>query len=169
MKIALQNSQALCVFLISFSLLSLAQYGMAQEVQTSDTTQAQFGGPASVQGQEAEDRKAKESLIGVGKMQGYLNWKDRLREKHALSYTLDYTSAIFAATNTLNADNTFASGAVRFFGSWSPVGRKSGNKGSFIWKIENRHKYTNIGRPLSRLYPLLALYRVFLHHRHYRF
>jgi len=118
---------------------------MAQEAQTSDSTQAQFGGPASVQGQEAEDRKAKASLTGVGKMKGYLNWKDRLYEKHALTYTVDYTSAILAATNSLNADNTFASGAVRFFGSWSPVGRKSGNTGSFIWKIENRHKYTNVG------------------------
>ena len=145
MKLIIRDNLAVCFFFISFSLLSLTQYGMAQEVQTSDTIQAQFGGPASVQGQEAEDRKAKESLIKVGKMKGYLNWKDRLREKHALSYTVDYTSAIFAATNTLNADNAFASGAVRFFGSWSPVGRKSGNTGSFIWKIENRHKYTNIG------------------------
>lgn len=126
------------IFLLLSTQLSRAQ-------TTSDTIQPQFGGPASVQGQIAEDAKQKESLAKVSAFQSYFDWKDQFSEKTALSYTVDYTSAILGATNTLNNDNIFASGTFRFFGSWSPVGRKSGNTGSFIWKVENRHKYTNLG------------------------
>jgi len=124
-------------------LLVSSKSSMAQT--DTDTTQAQFGGPNSVQGQTAEDAKQKKSLAKVDAMEAYFDWKDGLREKSAFSYTVDYTSAILTATNTLNDDNIFASGAFRFLGSWSPVGRKSGNTGSFIWKVEHRHKYANIG------------------------
>jgi porin len=111
----------------------------------SDTTRTNFGSPSSVQGQEAEDAKQKSTVIKVGAMQNYYDWKARLKDNNALSYTFDYTSAFLTATNTLNNDNFFASGAFRFFGTWSPVGRKSGNTGSFIWKVEHRHIYTSIG------------------------
>ncbi|MCK5276871.1 MAG: carbohydrate porin [Cyclobacteriaceae bacterium] len=142
-KLILQCKQAGCFALVSLGILLFAQSGMAQT--TSDTTQAQFGGPGSVQGQIADDTRHKESLAKTGKLQDYFDWKDRLREKHGLSYSVDYTSAILGATNTLNNDNTFASGAFRFYGYWDIVGRKSGNTGSFIWKVEDRHKYTNFG------------------------
>jgi porin len=33
---------------------------------------------------------------------------------------------------------------VRFFGSWDLVGRESGNTGALVWKIEHRHKYSDI-------------------------
>ena len=124
-------------------LLFSTQLSMAQT--TSDTTQAQFGGPNSVEGQLYEDRQSKASFGVVPYQKGYFNWKDRVREKHGLSFTLDYTSAILGATNTMNNQDIFASGAVRFFGIWDLVGRKSGNKGSFVWKIEHRHKYANLG------------------------
>ena len=144
MKCNLQCNRVVRFFIVVFALIMITQYGTAQEVQKPDTTQAQFGGPGSVQGQEAEDRKAKSSVFDVGEMPAYSDWKDNLREKHALTYTVDYSSAVFTATNTLNSDNLFASGALRFYGSWSPVGRKSGNTGSFIWKVENRHGYTDV-------------------------
>ena len=144
MKCNLQCNRVVRFFIVVFALIMITQYGTAQEVQKPDTTQAQFGGPGSVQGQEAEDRKAKTSVFEVGEMPAYSDWKDKLREKHALTYTVDYSSAVFTATNTLNSDNLFASGALRFYGSWSPVGRKSGNTGSFIWKVENRHGYTDV-------------------------
>lgn len=51
---------------------------------------------------------------------------------------------ILAADNTLGAEDDFAGGAVRFFGRWDVTGRESGNTGTFVWKIEHRHKYTDI-------------------------
>ena len=77
-------------------------------------------------------------------LQNYFDWKDRLRENRGLSFSLDYTAGILGATNTLHEDDVFAGGAVRFFGKWDLIGRKSGNTGSFVWKIEHRHKFTEI-------------------------
>jgi len=123
--------------------------GMAEEAQTPEegdesSAHPKFGGPNSVEGQLAEDAKLKDALIGPGKLERYFDWKDLLREENGFSFTLDYTAGLVGATNTLNDEDTFAGGAVRFFGSWELVGRESGNTGSFIWKVENRHKYTDI-------------------------
>ena len=67
-----------------------------------------------------------------------------MREDHGLDFSVDYTAGILGATNTIGEEDTFAGGAVRFFGKWDLVGRDSGNTGSFVWKIEHRQKYTDI-------------------------
>ncbi len=133
------------VFVTLLSLLSI-QPGTAEETQTpeDDGSRTQFGGPNSVPGQLADDERLKESLTDRTMFQAYLDWKDRLREKHGLSFSLDYTAGILDASDTLREDDTFAGGAVRFFGTWTPVGRDSGNTGTFVWKIEHRHGYTDI-------------------------
>jgi porin len=121
---------------------------MAQEAQTPEddesSTHQQFGGPNSVPGQLADDERLKESLTGRTMLQDYFDWKDRLREKHGLNFSLDYTAGFLGASNTLGAEDSFAGGAVRFFGTWDLTGRDSGNTGSFVWKIEHRHRYTDI-------------------------
>jgi porin len=129
-------------------LLLSIQPGMAQEAQTPEdhgsSTVPQFGGPDSVRDQLADDERPKESLTGVSMLQRYFDWKDGLRKEHDFSFTLDYTAGFLGATNTLNDEDFFAGGAVRFYGSWDLIGRESGNTGTFIWKVENRHKYTDI-------------------------
>lgn len=123
------------------------QPGMAQEAHTSKDDEAagtqQFGGPNSVPGQLADDARLEESLIGVDVAQGYFDWKEGFRKKHGLNFSVDYTAGILSATNTLGSDDTFAGGALRFFGTWDLVGRESGNTGTFVWKIEHRHRYTD--------------------------
>ena len=129
----------------AFLLVTAAQPGMAQEVQTAaDTVRQQFGGPNSVPGQLADDARLEESLTGRTLFGSYFDWKDQLREKSGLDFSLDYTAGITGATNTLGEDDAFAGGAVRFFGRWDLVGRSSGNTGTFVWKLEHRHKYTSI-------------------------
>ena len=56
------------LFLLLFTQLSIAQ-------KETDTIQAQFGGPASVQGQIEEDAKQKESLSDLGALKKYFDWK----------------------------------------------------------------------------------------------
>jgi len=130
---------------VALLLLSI-QPGTAEETQTpeNDESQTQFGGPNSVPGQLADDDRLTRSLTDRTIMKTYLDWKDHLHEKNGVSFSLDYTTAIFNATNTVGADDTFAGGAVRFFGTWDVIGRESGNTGTFVWKIENRHRYTDI-------------------------
>jgi len=138
----LLTKRTVYLFLTVIMLLFFAQSSFAQN--NPDTTQLQFGGPGSVTGQQIEDAKPKATLFDVDIMQGYYDWKDRLKKNSGFSYTVDYTSGLFTATNTLNEENTFASGAIRFFSSWDLVGRGTKNTGTFIFKIENRHGYTSI-------------------------
>jgi porin len=112
--------------------------------EDGSSTQAPFGGPGSVQGQLADDAKDRTPFIEVGGLQRYLDWKDRLREEHGFSFSVDYTAGVLGATETLGDEDSGASGAVRFFGQWDLTGRDSGNTGTFVWKVENRHKYTAI-------------------------
>jgi len=121
---------------------------MAQETQSPEvdetSTSQQFGGPNSVPGQLADDERLTESLTDRATLQDYFDWKDAVREKHGVNYSLDYTAGILSATNTIGEEDTFAGGAARFFGTWDLLGRESGNTGTFVWKIEHRHKYTDI-------------------------
>ena len=135
-------------FAFATLLVLLIQPVVAQDSTTAEDDESsaaqQFGGPNSVPGQLADDARLTESLTGQELPQGYFDWKDRLREERGLSFSVDYTAGILGATNTLGEDDTFAGGAVRFFGFWDLIGRESGNTGTFVWKIEHRHRYTDI-------------------------
>ena len=138
-----------CLGLVVVLLLVLsAQIASADEAPAPQdpraVTRAQFGGPNSVPGQLEDDARPKRTLVRSTMLEGYFNWKDCLKKRYGLSYTLDYTAGVLGATRTLGTEDSGASGAVRFFGAWDLVGRRSGNTGTFIWKIENRHKYTDI-------------------------
>jgi len=129
-------------------LAMLSQSVLAEDAISGDagesSTVQQFGGPNSVPGQLEQDKRLTESLTGIKEPQSYSDWKAGVRDKHGLDFSLDYTAGAFGASNTLNQEDTFAGGVVRFFGQWDLVGRESGNKGSFVWKVENRHKYTDL-------------------------
>jgi len=99
-----------------------------------------FGGPDNVERMLEEDSKTKQSIFELGFAQPYFNFKDSLKENVGLSFGLDYSAAYFNAANSLGEKNA-SSGMVRFYGTWDLVGRKSGNSGAFIFKIEHRHKY----------------------------
>jgi porin len=143
-----QSKQLGFLFLAALLLAASFQPAMAQEAQApaddGASTPQQFGGPNSVPGQLADDERLTESLTDRAILEDYFDWKKGVREKHGLDFSLDYTAGVLTATNTLGTDDLFAGGAVRFFGRWDLIGRDSGNTGTFVWKIEHRHKYTDI-------------------------
>ena len=106
----------------------------------AESTATGFGGPDAVQNQLEDNARSKDSLTGLSELEKYFSWKERLKEDHGFSFTLDYTAGIFGASETLPGADYGSSGAVRFYGSWDLVGRDTGNTGSFIWKVENRHR-----------------------------
>ena len=48
------------------------------------------------------------------------------------------------AVNDSPGEDNAGSGMVRFYGYWDLVNRGGPNKGSLNWKVENRHKYTDV-------------------------
>jgi porin len=148
-KMNLKWKQPASLVLAMALLVLSAQSGMAQEPQAVDNSvrsnyYPQFGGPDSVQGQLAEDARIRASWTGISPLESYFAWKERVREEYGFSFSLDYTSGLLAPTNTISGRDLFSSGAVRFYGSWDLIGRESGNTGSFIWKVEHRHRYTDV-------------------------
>ena len=112
----------------------------------SNITWAQnFGGPDAVGNQIEEDARPKPSLIEEHLTEPWFNWKNELKEEYGLSFGVDYTS-IFLNSNHAGSsgDDNASSGMVRFYGSWDLVNRHSDNVGSFVWKLEHRHRYADI-------------------------
>ena len=71
------------------------------------------------------------------------DWKNRVAEKTGFNWSLDY-SALFLGVSGSPGEDQASGGMVRFFGFWDLVNRGGPNKGSLNWKIENRHKYSDI-------------------------
>lgn len=135
-------------FLVALLAIMLSQSAFAQEVPNpgadEDRPVPQFGGPGSVSGTLEDDRRLQDSLTDRRMPETWAEWKKRLREEHGFDFTIDYNVNALHATNTLNDEDNFSGGVIRAFGQWDLTGRETGNTGSFIWKIENRHKYTDL-------------------------
>jgi len=78
----------------------------------------------------------------------YFDFKKGLTEKHGFGFGLDY-SALYFGTNSKMGEKNAGSGIARLYGSWDLVGRKSGNTGALVFKVEHRHAYGAI--PVSSL------------------
>ena len=127
-------------------LAGLLAMSLAQGAHSQDDEQPvqQFGGIGSVPGQLADDERLTDSLTGKTFLENWFDWKDGVRERRGLNFTVDYTAGFIGATNTTGSEDSFMGGAVRLFGTWDLTGRESGNTGSFVFKIEHRHRYTDL-------------------------
>ena len=103
----------------------------------------QFGGPSSVGGSLREDDEVKKPwfrLEGIDRaLTPWFDWKGRLNKNYGISFGLDYSALGQKATDSLGKDNA-AGGIFRVFGNWTVLGRESGNTGSVVFKVENRHR-----------------------------
>ncbi len=122
-----------------------AQEADSDRVRTQDTTRAHpsLAGPDQVDNQLETDARPSEPLINFGFLDGYFGFKERLKEDSGFGFGVDYTAAYFGASAGLGEDAA-GSGILRLFGSWELVGRESGDTGAFVYKIEHRHRYTDI-------------------------
>lgn len=116
---------------------------VAQKPDSTILKGADFGGPDQVDNQIKEDEEPKASIFEFGFMQPYFKFKNKLQEKTGFGYGLDYTAVYFSANKSLDKKNT-GGGMVRFYASWALVGKESKNSGALIFKVEHRHKYTDV-------------------------
>jgi porin len=98
-----------------------------------------FGGPDAVENQLRDDARVDRPTL----FEPWFDWKDELVEKHGLSMSIDY-SAVFLGANESPSEDRSSGGMVRFFGAWDLVGRGTKNTGTFVWKVEHRHGYTDV-------------------------
>ena len=110
-----------------------------------DARRRGFGGPDQVDNTMAIDDETLSRVVERRVYEPWFEWKKGLREKHGLSFSIDYSMAWLGASDSpAGAEDQASSGMVRFFGSWDLVGRESGSTGAFVWKVEHRHRYATI-------------------------
>ena len=124
------------------TLLLFLSVTFAQETKDPEKGKG-FGGPDQVEKQLAEDAEEKQPFFELGFLNSYFDFKDNLKESSGLSFSVDYTSVFLGANESLDKKNA-SSGMVRLFGSWDLVNRGEKNSGAFIFKVEHRHKYSDI-------------------------
>ncbi|MCK5469164.1 MAG: hypothetical protein KAI99_11655, partial [Cyclobacteriaceae bacterium] len=124
--------------LILFSLIVSISYA-----QSENDSIPKLGSVDQVDNRIAFDDVVKQPVFELTFLQPYFDFKKNLKETTGLSFALDYTSVYFG-TNSKLGEGKAGSGIFRFYGSWELVGRKSGNSGALVYKLEHRHKYTTI-------------------------
>jgi porin len=98
-----------------------------------------FGGPDAVENQLRDDAGVDRPTL----FEHWFDWKAELVKKHSLSMSIDY-SAVFLGASESTSEDRSSGGMVRFFGAWDLVGRGNKNTGTFVWKVEHRHGYTDV-------------------------
>jgi porin len=98
--------------------------------------------PDEVENQIALDREAN-PLYESEFLAPVHEWKNEFAERTGFNWNIDYFALFMGVSDSLGEDQA-SSGVVRFFGYWDLVNRGAPNKGSLNWKIENRHKYSDI-------------------------
>ncbi len=133
-----------CICLVT--LLAVLNLALAVNgVRAEDNQGAGFGSPNAAENIIKEDAKIKGGFITKRITQPWFDWKKKIKKDHGISLGIDYTTVYFKSSESgFSGDDETAAGMVRFFGSWELVGRGTKNSGAFVWKVEHRHKYTDI-------------------------
>ena len=106
---------------------------------------ANFGGPDAVDNVIEDDARSKPATITKRATQGWFDWKKKVQDEHGFSIGLDYTALNLASSEKgASGDDNAASGMIRVFGSWDLVGRGTKNTGALVYKLENRHSFTDV-------------------------
>ena len=113
-------------------------------VQAEENRGAGFGGPDAVENLIEDDAKKTGALIEERITQPWFDWKKKMQQEYGLSLGVDYSAVYLKSSETgASGDDNASAGMLRFYGSWDLIGRGSKDTGALIWKVENRHKYTD--------------------------
>ena len=130
------------------ALVLLTIYFSAFSQNEEDESNPRLGSADQVDNRLELDKLVKQPVFELSFLGPYFDFKENLKERTGLSFSLDYTS-IYFGSNAEIGEGRAGSGIFRFYGAWDLVGKKSGNTGALVYKLEHRHKYTAI--PVSGL------------------
>ena len=129
-------ASALAVFYLCLS----ASASWAEENNTPG-----FGGPDAVENLIEDDARKTGALIDKRIIEPWFEWKKSVQEEHGLSLGIDYSAVTLKSNETgASGNDNAAAGMLRFYGSWDLAGKGTKDTGAFIWKLEHRHKYTDV-------------------------
>ncbi|PQJ28366.1 carbohydrate porin [Rubritalea profundi] len=96
-----------------------------------------FGSPTSIENTLADDDYPT-------RLKRWNDLKKKVEEKTALHYSFEYSSLAQGYTDAGAGEDFTASGIARFYGTWTPFNHQQKNWGRFSFRIDNRHRYTDV-------------------------
>jgi len=148
------------VALLALALAASGQEAVRQRRAATDGASAPTprvgaelaSGPASTEGQLADDASAREAVVGVPwldrTLEPYFDWKGEVEAGLGLRFGGDYTALYQVAASSPEALQG-AAGMYRLFGAWALLDRDGPYTGSLVFKGENRHAYGTDFTPLG--------------------
>jgi porin len=137
--------QRVCCFFYLLLLLSMAQPVCAQSSgPSSEADQKGFGGPDSTQNRIASDRVRTETILDLGFLKPWYEWKDTLQKEYGLAFGAEYNAVYLKASDSLpGADDDSGGGIFRFRSAWEIFGRGTDHSGTLMFLVEHTHDYTD--------------------------
>lgn len=121
------------------SLFLGAQLSLAQGQRVRD------GGPESVNVLLEENARMKKSLTSKNLLEQWEARKTAFAERTGLSFGSDYSNQFFTTSRSPDgASSSAVSGMYRFYGKWELFNQGEKNSGTLNWKVEHRHRYSNV-------------------------
>jgi len=98
--------------------------------------------PDSVSGllKKQETKQNKSSKTNIF---SYEKFKNNLKKKYMLELGGDYHLVYFGTNDSLGDQNSVG-GVFRIFGEWQLLNPNTNNKSSIVFKVENRHKFSDV-------------------------
>jgi hypothetical protein len=119
--------------------------GMLVLFNSSIVTAQNFGGPDAVENVIEDDAQIRPAVVEKRASQKWFEWKQGVQEEYGFAIGLDYTPLYLKSSeNGASGVDNASSGMLRVFGSCDLIGRGIKNTGALVWKIENRHSYTDV-------------------------
>ena len=144
-----------CVILLVILMPAASVFAAPDEKSASSTSPSkssyaevpEFGGPDSTGVLLREDDIRKTPFLRFPvidrALEPYFGVKKRVNDHIGLAFGFDYFAVVLGVNESLGEEHA-ASGVFRAFGSWTLLGRQTKNTGSLVYKVEHRHRYTDI-------------------------
>ena len=102
-----------------------------------------LGSPDQVENRIQLDKIVESEVFQFNFLQPYFTFKDSLYSKSGFNFATDYNSAYFGSSSDQGVGDA-SSGIWRIYGNWDLVGRNTKNSGALVFKVEHRHRYSEI-------------------------
>jgi hypothetical protein len=140
----IKNIKSIILIICMVLFIPLVLFTQSEQKTDSPPTAYRFGGPNSVIDLLRQAAKMNADIDHV-----YFNFKSELMTRRGFSYGLDHISIGQIASGG-NYDKSQVNGLFRAFFLHDLIGRRSGNVGSLVCKVENYHRQ---GKPVRLAQP----------------
>jgi porin len=128
-----------------------AEPALSQQVPDSEsgklagfTEQTTLGGSADMPARLVEDDDKKIALITPVFAEPWFAFKGRVNESVGFKFGVNYNTLFMGASSSLTGIDNASGGVLEINGNWTLLGRGGPNTGVLGFRLESRHKYTDI-------------------------